>query len=70
MPPTPPMQPLVASTSSSLKLFHDEALILGYVLCALMLAGMCIAAWISLGHHRAVTAHLCAWRKLPRRASR
>ena len=53
MPPTPPMQPLVASTSSSLKLFHDEALILGYVLCALMLAGMCIAAWISLGHHRA-----------------
>ena len=70
MPPTPPMQPLVASAGSSRQLFHDESLILGYVLCALVVAGMCIAAWKSLRDIVRVTAHLCAWRKLPRRASR
>ena len=51
--PMPPMQPLVASAGSSRQLFHDESLILGYVLCALVVAGMCIAAWKSLRHHRA-----------------
>jgi hypothetical protein len=53
MPPTPPMQPLVASAGSSRQLFHDESLILGYVLCALVVAGMCIAAWKSLRDYRA-----------------
>jgi hypothetical protein len=53
MPPTPPMQPLVASAGSSRQLFHDESLILGYVLCALVVAGMCIAAWKSFRDYRA-----------------